>query len=187
MCYCIDALVAEDRNTEPDHSFYTRTSPNSCNNLICLKSYGNLILPSRSVVKIVQVTDKILRERLHQWHLLKKQSLQAVRSFRRPNHLRSRPWSSTPENDMFLTKTYVMTTLHSLSMPFPTSTLKIFVHRFGKVYSEKVVRVEKPSKRQKLNKSFLATIRTKFAAVKAVIRHFNLICKNHIEPLKDID
>ena len=98
---CLDALVAEDRNTEPDQN------------------------PSRSVVRIVQVTDKILRERLHQWHLLKKQSLQAVKQqILRETQKSSRPWSSTPENAMFLTKTYVMTTLHSLSTPFSTSTLK---------------------------------------------------------------
>jgi hypothetical protein len=76
-----DALVAEDRNTVPDHSSYTRASPNSSNYLISLKSYGTLILhhPSPSVVKIVQVTDKILRERFHQWHLMKKESLQAIK------------------------------------------------------------------------------------------------------------
>jgi hypothetical protein len=76
---CVDALVAEDRNTVPDHSSYTCASPNSSNYLISLKSYGTLIVPSPSVVKIVQVTDKILRERLHQWHLMKKESLQAIK------------------------------------------------------------------------------------------------------------
>jgi hypothetical protein len=73
---CVDALAAEDQNTVPDHSSYTRAYPNSSNYLISLKS---LIVPSPSVVKIVQVTDKILRERLHQWHLMKKESIQAIK------------------------------------------------------------------------------------------------------------
>jgi hypothetical protein len=71
--------MAEDQNILPDQSSYTRTSPNSSNYLISLKSYGTLIVPSPSVVKIVQVTDKILRERLHQWHLMKKESLQVIK------------------------------------------------------------------------------------------------------------
>jgi hypothetical protein len=71
--------VAEDQNILPDQSSYTRTSPNSSNYLNSLKSYGTLIVPSPSVVKIVQVTDKILRERLHQWHLMKKESLQVIK------------------------------------------------------------------------------------------------------------
>ena len=77
---CVDALVAEDQNTVPDHSSYTRASPNSSKYLISLKSYGTLTVPSPSTaVKIVQVADKILRERLHQWHLMKKESLQAIK------------------------------------------------------------------------------------------------------------
>ena len=154
---CVDALVAEDRNTEPDHSSYTRTSPNSCNNLICLKSYGNLIFPSRSVVKIVQVTDKILRERLHQWYLLKKQSLQAVKQ---QILQETKPFTFTSLEqhsrechvlDENLRDDHITQLIHAISDLYT----KIFVHRFGKVYSEKVVRGEKPSKRQKLNKLIL--------------------------------
>ena len=154
---CVDALVAEDRNTEPDHSSYTRTSPNSCNNLICLKSYDNLIFPSRSVVKIVQVTDKILRERLHQWHSLKKQSLQAVKQ---QILQETKPFTFTSLEqhsrechvlDENLSDDHITQLIHAISDLYT----KIFVHRFGKVYSEKVVRGEKPSKRQKLNKLIL--------------------------------
>lgn len=45
---CVDALVAEDQNTIPNHPSYTRTSPNSSNKLIFLKSYSTLIVPSPS-------------------------------------------------------------------------------------------------------------------------------------------
>jgi hypothetical protein len=71
--------VVEHQNTVPDQSSYTCASPNSSNYLISLKSYGTLIVPSPSVVKIVQGTDKILRERLHQWHLMKKESFQVIK------------------------------------------------------------------------------------------------------------
>ncbi|CAB3979233.1 Hypothetical predicted protein [Paramuricea clavata] len=76
---CLDALVAEDSNQVPDHCSYTRTSPNSPNKLISLKSYGSLIVPSQSVVKVVQVTNKILQEKLHQWHLMQTKTLQEMK------------------------------------------------------------------------------------------------------------
>ena len=67
---CVDAMVAEDQTTIPDHLSYTEICPNTSNKLIALKSYHNgaLTIPSPSVLKVVHVTDKILRRKLYQWH-----------------------------------------------------------------------------------------------------------------------
>ena len=154
---CVDALVAEDRNTVPDHSSYTCASPNSSNYLISLKSYGTLIVPSPSVVKIVQVTDKILRERLHQWHLMKKESLQAIKQqVLRETKLST--FTSLEQHswechilDQNLRDDHITLLIHSISDLYA----KIFVYRFGKIHLEKIVRDEKPSKRQKINKLIL--------------------------------
>ena len=73
---CVDAMVVEDQTTIPDHLSYTEICPNTSNKLIALKSYHNgaLTIPSPSVLKFVHVTDKILRQKLYQWHLLNKKA-----------------------------------------------------------------------------------------------------------------
>ena len=78
---CVDAMVAEDQTTIPDHLSYTQVCPNTSNKLIALKSYHNgaLTIPSPSVLKVVHITDKILRRKLHQWHLLNKKALQEIK------------------------------------------------------------------------------------------------------------
>jgi hypothetical protein len=93
-----------------------------------LKSYGTLIIPSQSVVKVVQVTDQILMQK-KTLQEIKQQVLQETK----------------------LCDDHITTLFHGISDLY----VKIFIHSFGKIYSENIVRGGKPSKRQKLNKLIL--------------------------------
>ena len=151
-------MVAEDQTTVPDHLSFTQVCPNTSNKLIALKSYHNgaLTIPSASVLKVVQVTDKILRRKLYQWHLLNKNALQEIKQ----EVLKETPSTFTAlqqhSRDSHILYHYLRddhTTLliHGISSLYT----KTFLYRFGKVYSEKVVRDKKPSKRQILNNLIL--------------------------------
>ncbi|CAB4017604.1 Hypothetical predicted protein, partial [Paramuricea clavata] len=119
--------------------------------------HGYIGVPSQSVVKVVQVTDKILREKLHQWHLMQKKTLQEIKKQvlqeTKPSTFielqqHSRECHILDEN---LRDDHITTLVHGISDLY----VKIFIHRFGKIYSEKIVRGGQPSKRQKLNKLIL--------------------------------
>ena len=156
---CVDAMVAEDQTTIPDHLSYTQVCPNTSNKLIALKSYHNgaLTIPSPSVLKVVHATDKILRRKLHQWHLLNKKALQEIKQEvlkeTKPSTFTALQQHSRDCHilDHYLRDDHTTLLIHGISSLYT----KIFLYRFGKVYSEKVVRGEKPSKRQKLNKLIL--------------------------------
>ncbi|CAB3990446.1 Hypothetical predicted protein, partial [Paramuricea clavata] len=115
-------MVAENSNQVPDHCSYTRTSPNRPNKFISMKSYATLIDPSQSVVKVVQVTDKILRETPRQWNLMQKKPFKSSsnKSCRRPSRPPSLSYSSTHENATSLMKICAMTISPRSSPAFQT-------------------------------------------------------------------
>lgn len=154
---CVDTIVAEYQNKVLDYASYTRTTSTCSNQLIFLRSYGSLIAPSTSVVKVLHVTDKILRQKLHQEHFSQKKSLQALKQ---QVLLQTKPSTfitlqQHSQNCHILGHNLrdnpITTLIHGIS----DSYVKLLVHRFGKIYSEKVVHDEKPSKRPNLNKLIL--------------------------------
>ena len=79
-----------------DHKFPTLISP---------KSYGTFIVTLTSVVKIVQVTNTILRQKLHQWHLINTKSLQEVKQ-QVLQETKPSTFLSTPEFQMSYFRSY---------------------------------------------------------------------------------
>ena len=153
---CAGALSLEmnDGTNCPDHAYFS-TSPKS--SLISFKTYGKLTTPSTSVVKIVKIADKYLRAMVEKWsHLpdkatliLQRDVLQDIKSSAFQSiHKHSQETHILDENcndDHITILIKKITELYS----------KIFLRQFSKVYSERIVRENVPSKRQKLTKLIL--------------------------------
>ena len=148
---CAIALVAVDTShlALPESNLQPR--------LMTFKTYGKLITPSKSVVKVVKATDRQLRLLLGAWSSVDKKALSKLRSdvlgdvkancfecleeHSCENHLLDEQF----RDDHI---TIIITKIIDLY-------IKIFTHRFGKVYSDQVVRKGKSSKRPKLTKLIL--------------------------------
>jgi hypothetical protein len=81
---CAIASVAIDKSQAEvpvldDHSYSSNSKPES-QSLITIKSYGKLITPSPSVVKVVKATDRNLRQLVGDWTSVTKTAISSLKS-----------------------------------------------------------------------------------------------------------
>ena len=155
---CAIALVAVDnsQSASPDHCYSSnsqRTSPS----LITFKGYGKLITPSQSVVKVVTAADRHLRTLFHDWASLNKKALASLKS----TVLQEVKASSFEGLEQHSRESHVLDEqfrddhVTIIINKIVELYVKIFSHRFAKVYSDRVVREGDSSKRPKLTKLIL--------------------------------
>ena len=156
---CAIALVAIDKSqaevpVPDDHSYSSNSKPES-QSLITVKSYGKLITPS--VVKVVKATDRNLCQLVGDWSSVKKTAISGLKSNMLQNvkascfqNLQQHSRESHLFDEQFRDDhiTIIIKKIVDLY-------INIFVHRFGKVYSDRVVREGYSSRRPKLNKLIL--------------------------------
>ena len=155
---CAVALVVEDNDNQaalPDHIYCQSSSPKS--SLISYKSYGKLTTPSPSAIKVITVADRMLRQMLGKWSSLTSQAKATLQR----DVLQEVKLSSFVSLQQHSCETHVfdehfrddhITTIIKRIMDLYA---KIFLHRFGKFYSKRVVRGGKASKRPKLTRLVL--------------------------------
>ncbi|CAB4019071.1 DNA transposase THAP9 [Paramuricea clavata] len=155
---CAAALVAENNSQPslPDHT-YGQSCSSMPPSLISFKSYGSLINPSTSVLKTVKVADSRLRLLAAKWSNLPKKALETLQrdvlQEVKPSVFQSLQQHSQDTHvlDKDLRDDHITILVKKITDLYS----KIFLHQFSKVYSERIVRQEAPSKRQKLNKLIL--------------------------------
>ena len=69
---CRECAAALYQSSNQDHVLQSKTT------LLLFKAYGNLFVPSSSLYKVVQTTDKLIREMLVNWHDTSKQRKERV-------------------------------------------------------------------------------------------------------------
>ena len=69
---CPDCANALYQSSNQDHVLQSKTT------LLSFKAYGNLFVPSSSLYRVVQTTDKLVREMLVNWHDTSKQRKERV-------------------------------------------------------------------------------------------------------------
>jgi hypothetical protein len=155
---CAAALVVENNSQPslPDHT-YGQSCSSMPPSLISFKSYGSLINPSTSVLKTVKVADSRLRLLAAKWSNLPKKALETLQrdvlQEVKPSAFQSLQQHSQDTHvlDKDLRDDHITILVKKITDLYS----KIFLHQFSKVYSERIVRQEAPSKRQKLNKLIL--------------------------------
>ena len=148
---CPDCISALHSNPEGPEFF-----PNHLSLLFC-KKYGNLIVPSYSVYKVVDCVDKEARKALYKWaHLSKETNAKILLQVLAKT--RNSTFQSLNEHSK---ETHILD--HELRDDHITSIIKmilknyliLFYHQFGKIFTERVLRKNASSKRQKLTKLIL--------------------------------
>ena len=155
---CAIALVAVDnsQSASPDHC-YSSNSQCTSPSLITFKGYGKLITPSQSVVKVVTAADRHLRTLFHDWASLNKKALASLKS----TVLQEVKASSFEGLEQHSRESHVLDEqfrddhVTIIINKIVELYVKIFSHRFAKVYSDRVVREGDSSKRPKLIKLIL--------------------------------
>jgi hypothetical protein len=156
---CAIALVAVDNSQSalPDHC-YSSNSQCKSPSLITFKSYGKLVTPSQSVVKVVTATDRKLRALFgDNWSSLNKRALSSLKS----DVLQEVKATSFECLEQHSRESHVLDEqfredhITIIINKIIDLYVKIFSHRFGKVYTDRVVREGKSSKRPKLTKLIL--------------------------------
>ena len=155
---CAIALVAVDnsQSASPDHC-YSSNSQCTSPSLITFKGYGKLITPSQSVVKVVTAADRHLRTLFHDWASLNKKALASLKS----TVLQEVKASSFEGLEQHSRESHVLDEqfrddhVTIIINKIVELYVKIFSHRFAKVYSDRVVREGDSSKRPKLTKLIL--------------------------------
>ena len=158
---CAIALVAFDKSqadvTAPnDHSYNSNSKPES-QSLIAIKSYGKLTTPSPSVIKVVKATDRNLRQLVGDWTSVTKKAISTLKS----NVLQEvkasffQSLQKHSQESHILDEQFRDDHITIIVKKIVDLYVNIFVHRFGKVYSDQVVREGNSSRRSKLNKLIL--------------------------------
>ena len=145
---CVEALFD---NSEVDHSYQKSTSLFSC------KKYGNLIMPSQSVYSVVSTVDKLARKELCTWSTMSQHEVLKIR-MSVLQETRSRTFSSLQQHsienhilDTHLRDDHVTLIIKLIVDKY----LNLFFHQFGRVYTERIINRNKPSKRNKLTRNVL--------------------------------
>ena len=159
---CAIALVAIDKSQAEvpvldDHSYSSNSKPES-QSLINIKSYGKLMTPSPSVVKVVKATDRNLRQLVGGWTSVTKTAISSLKS----NVLQDVKASCFQNLQQHSCESHLLDEqfrddhITIIIKKIVDLYINIFVHRFGKVYSDRVVREGNSSRRPKLYKLILS-------------------------------
>jgi hypothetical protein len=155
---CATALATEvDDDQFPlshDHAYCQSSSKSS---LISFKTYGKLTNPSSSMVTVVKEADRLLRLMVLKWSHLQHKAIPALQrdvlQEMRPTPFQSLQQHSqeTHALDQNLQDDHITIIIKKITYRYS----KIFLHQFGKVYTDRIVKQGAPSKRQRLNKLIL--------------------------------
>eukprot|EP00795_Rhopilema_esculentum_P013869 gene13869-4817_t len=124
--------------------------------LLSFKAYGNLFVPSLSTFEVVKVTDKLARELLLHWQDVSRSSVEKV-VVSVIQIVKNRVFLSLEDHSMQshllgeMKEDHITTLVKHISRYY----LKIFICQFGKVHTERIVKANRVSKRQKLLKNVL--------------------------------
>ena len=150
---CSDCAEALYHNSDDsgDYGYQSNLSLLSC------KRYGNLIVPSYSVFKVVSCVDKLARKELCKWTSFTNSVTSAITSSvlqKTRNSTFSSIQAHSMENhilDNHLRDDHI-TVLIKLIV---SNYLTLFFHQFGKVYTERIIKRNNPSRRNKPTKTIL--------------------------------
>ena len=150
---CPDCVPALQSNSESSDFRYYQNHLS----LLSCKKYGNLIVPSFSVYKVVDSVDKKARRALCKWAYLSKETnakiLSEVLSETRNSTFQSLSQHSKESHilDGELRDDHISKIIKLIVKNY----LILFYHQFGKVFTERILRRNKSSKRHKLTKQIL--------------------------------
>ena len=148
---CPNCAAALFEPPEEIHQHCKTTSLLSC------KRSGKLFIPSPSVVKVVTSTDNFARHQLHSWSSLEKRKtdkifcdvLQATKSCTFEKLFEHSRQCHILDQDM--RDDHISVLIRHIVNCY----LKLFFYQFGKVYTERVIKENKASRRHALTKQIL--------------------------------
>ena len=121
------------------------------------KIYGDLLTPSNSVFKIVKVTDRLARIELKSWATITDACINRIVQ-KALIETKGSTFSSLEQHsiahhilDSRLRDDHITILIKS----FMELYIKIIFHRFSRIYTERIMRQSKPSRRQILTKQIL--------------------------------
>ena len=121
------------------------------------KAYGDLLIPSTSVFKVVNVTDRLVRTELMSWATITGSCISKIVLKTRSETKRS-AFSSLEQHsieshilDSSLRDDHITILIKSVA----ELHIKIIFHRFSRIYTDRVMRQNRPSRRQILTKQIL--------------------------------
>ena len=147
---CPECAAALYQSSNQDHVLKSKTT------LLSFKAYGNLFVPSSSLCRVVQTTDKLVREMLINWHEISKQKKERV-VLEVVKELKNRVFLMLQEHSMqshildAMEDDHITTVIKCIARYF----IEIFLNQFSKVHTERIVKSNRVSKRQKLTKAVL--------------------------------
>ena len=145
------ASLYQNSDSSGDHAYRGHPSLLSC------KRYGNLLVPSWSVTRVVQCVDKVARRALCTWSSISKETNIRITS-EVLNETRNTTFTSLTDHsrenhilDDSLRDDHI-TILIKLIVKF---YLTLFYHQFGRIFTERIIKDSKVSRRHKLTKQIL--------------------------------
>lgn len=121
------------------------------------KTYGDLLTPSNSVFKIVKVTDRLARIELKSWATITDACINRIVQ-KALIETKGSAFSSLEQHsiahhilDSRLRDDHITILIKSVTELY----IKIIFHRFSRIYTERIMRQSKPSRRQILTKQIL--------------------------------
>ena len=147
---CVASLYVNSDNEED-------SSNNSHVSLLACKRYGRLMIPSKSVCKVVDCVDRKARRALCKWASLTKESNAKILS-EVLSEMKNSTFESISDHskethvlDYNLRDDHIATLMKEIVKQYFIS----FYHQFGRVYTERILKKNKSSKRRKLSKQIL--------------------------------
>jgi len=120
-----------------------------------LQKYGNLLLLSYSVYKVVTCVDKLARRSLCKWSSFNKQDKLAI-TMSVLKETRSTTFLSIQNHSK---ETHILDNNlrddHVIIKEIVQHFLTVFFHQFSRVYTERMINSNKPSRRNRLTKTIL--------------------------------
>ena len=150
---CPDCVVALHHNSDrsADHGYQSHLSLLSC------KRYGNLLVPSWSVYKVIECVDKVARTEFCIWQCTSKE-INAKITTAVLHEMRNITFLSLQEHsqqchvlDEHIRDDHITTLIKLNGKHY----LVIFYHQFGRIYTEHIITRSKSSRRHKLTKHIL--------------------------------
>ena len=150
---CPECAAALYNNSDTSISHFNT----GAKSLLTCKKYKNLLLPSYSVYKVVTCVDKLARKSLCKWSSFNKQdklaiTMSVLKETRNttflPIHSHSKE-THILDND--LRDDHVTFIIKEIVQHY----LTLFFHQFSRVYTERMIRNNKPSRRNRLTKTIL--------------------------------
>ena len=150
---CPDCVTSLYVNAEtPEENTY------NCHlSLLACKRYGRLMIPSKSVCKVVDCTDRKARRALCKWASLTKESNAKILS-EVLSEMKNHTFESISDHskeihilDHNLRDDHISVMIKEIVKQY----LVLFYHQFGRVFTERILKKNRASKRRKLSKQII--------------------------------